>query len=169
MPNTALKPTALFDVDRELSKTRRLLERIPDDKLGWKPHEKSWTLGQLGAHIANLPTWKTMSLTTDGFDMAAPQPSRAEPTSSTEILEAFDKNVADFNSAYEGANDDVLTSMWSLRHGDHVISSDPKHEVLRQWGISHMIHHRGQLSVYLRLLNVPLPPIYGPTADENPS
>ena len=157
---------ALADLQHEIA-TTRLLERVPDEHLDWKPHPKSVSLGGLAVHLVNLPHWSTMILQQDELDVAAPGPPRSEgPSGRDEVLRAFDDNAARLQSALESADAGALGEEWTLRRGDHVIFRQPRAAVLRGMGISHMIHHRGQLSVYLRLLDVPVPPIYGPSADE---
>lgn len=166
--NTSLKDLAFADVVRELDNTRVALLRIPTDRLGYKPHERSYSIGDLGTHIANLPVWLKSTLADDGFDFAKAPPRLAALPSTEAIVETFDKNVGAFVQVFESVDDEALRQPWTLRHGDHVISSDPRHWVLRLWGISHIVHHRAQLSVYLRMLDVPVPSLYGPTADEQP-
>lgn len=161
-----LRQTALGDLEPELATTRRVLERIPDEHLGWTPHPKSWTLGMLATHVANLITWQSTVLGTEGLDLAAVPPAQAAPTSRDEILERFDGAAAGLRAAIGGATDEALMATWTLRKGDHVIMSQPRLAVFRTVGISHMVHHRAQLSVYLRLLDVPVPSMYGPSADE---
>jgi uncharacterized damage-inducible protein DinB len=161
-----LKETVFADVDHELATTRRVLERVPDEQLGWKPHEKSMALGELATHIANLVRWQVATLREDGYDFAtSPAPMRAVESREA-LLAMFDRNVAELHSALADVDDAALSRDWTLRHGEHVIFTRPKSLVFRSFGLSHMAHHRGQLTVYLRLLDVPLPPVYGPTADE---
>jgi len=164
----SLGQIALGDLKDEFGKTRTMLERVPEEHFGWKPHERSWSLAQISTHIANLPVWVLMTISEDGYDMKAASPPRPEPQTHDELLATFDDNAANAMSALSGATDAVLTEGWSLRAGEQVFWTRPKVEIIREWGISHMVHHRGQLSVYLRLLDVPLPPIFGPTADEQP-
>jgi uncharacterized damage-inducible protein DinB len=162
----SLKALALGDLEQELATTRSALERIPDEHLAWKPHEKSFSLGALGAHLANLPMWMTMTLAENGFDLASAPPPRSEPGSKAEILAAFDAHVADLRERVAGATDAILGEDWTLRNGDDVMWTRPKGGVFRTFGISHLVHHRAQLGVYLRQLDVPVPSAYGPTADE---
>ncbi len=155
------------DLERELDVTRRVLERVPDDKLEWQPHEKSFSLGGLATHVANLPTWITLTLGTPGIDFAEPMPRIEAAGSAAEVLRRFDENVDAALQAVGAADDALLAETWTMRHGDHVISADPKSLVLRLWAINHIVHHRAQLSVYLRLLDLPVPSVYGPSADES--
>jgi uncharacterized damage-inducible protein DinB len=158
----------LMEFDRESSTTRKMLERVPDDKLGWAPHKKSMTLGKLAMHIATLPEW-TKSLLGDGFDAAGPpDPSRAVPEHAAQIVERFDKVVAEAKGVLARLDDAQSMGAWSLSVGGKTLFTMPRIAVARSFILNHGIHHRGQLSVYLRLLDVPLPPVYGPTADENP-
>jgi uncharacterized damage-inducible protein DinB len=164
---TTVRDNAFADLQREIVMTRETLARIPDDKLNWRPHERSYSLGGLGTHIANLPTWLLWALKRDGFDFASQPPRATELTSRSQILETFDRNAAAVEEAFGEIDDDGLAGIWTLKHGDRVLSADPKSYVFRVSGISHLVHHRAQLSVYLRLLDVPVPAIYGPSADES--
>ena len=165
-PALSLMQLATGDLEQELATTRRMLERLPDEHLAWKPHEKSMSLGALAAHLTNLLFWQTMTLEHDAFDVAAPQPSRDAPESREALLREFDEKAAVLREALAQTDEAALARPWSLKRGDHVLFTQPKAAILRTFGISHMVHHRGQLSVYLRLLDVPVPPSYGPTADE---
>ena len=169
MKMSSIRKIAVGDLEHELALARTVLERVPADRFDWRPHDKSWTLGELAGHIANLPSWQIGTLQTDWFDMEETIPKRIPPTDQEEVLAEFDRNAESLRDALEQTSDDVLQEPWSLRRGEHVIWSKPKWEVLREWGISHLIHHRGQLTVYLRLLDISLPPIYGPSGDEAPS
>jgi uncharacterized damage-inducible protein DinB len=155
----------LPEFDHEMSITRTVLERVPDDRFDWKPHTKSFAVGQLAQHLANIPWWGTMTLSEAGIDLAefpppAPLPTRAD------VLALFEKNVASARAALVGKSDAELKAQWVLKREGHVIFSMPKHAVWRSFVISHIIHHRAQLGVYLRLLDVPVPSTYGPSADE---
>ena len=163
---TDLKATVLFDLDAEFANTRRVLERAPDDQLSWKPHPKSFSLGSLGAHIANLVGWQTTTLTTTELDLGVERPRTVPPASTAELLETFDRNLETFRATFAEADDESLSAMWTLRFGERVLLAQPRVQVLRGSGLSHLIHHRGQFTVYLRLLDVPVPGLYGPTADE---
>ncbi|MFQ5350087.1 MAG: DinB family protein [Thermoanaerobaculia bacterium] len=156
------------ELRHEATTTRRLLERIPDDKLDWRPHERSMTLGRLAGHIGELPGWGRSTVEQSQVDLAAvPEDQRGAVAESVErLLADFDRGVAGFTAALDGAEDSLLFEPWQLRNGEQVILDMPRAAALRGFIISHMIHHRGQLTVYLRLLDVPLPQTYGPTADE---
>ena len=155
----------LPEFDHEMTTTRKVLERVPEDKFDWKPHTKSFSLGALAAHVAGLPAWGTETLTQSEVDVAGSQPPAAPP-SKAELMATFDTNVATTRSALAGKTDGELMATWTLKRGGKAIFSMPKANVLRSFVLSHLIHHRGQLSVYLRLLDVPVPSIYGPSADE---
>ena len=162
---TTVKEIAFADFRRECEVTRNALECIPHDRLSWRPHPKSYTIGGLGTHISNLPTWILSALTDDGFDFANRPPNLQPLESVAGIVSKFDENIAAVEKAFADIDDDGLAETWTLRHGTHIISAEPRFAVFRQWGISHIVHHRAQLSVYLRLLDLPVPAIYGPTAD----
>lgn len=161
----ALKDTLLAEFDHEMGTTRRLLERLPDAQLGWKPHEKSMTLGGLATHLAHLPNWGTTILADASYDLAAGPPNLTASVSRAEVLSNFDAAVARTRSALD-KTDAELAAQWKLTRGDHEIFSLPRAAAFRTFVLYHLVHHRGQLSVYLRLNDVPVPAIYGPTADE---
>jgi uncharacterized damage-inducible protein DinB len=160
--NQALLP----EFDHEMATTRRLLERVPDDKLGWKPHDRSMTMGQLATHLATLPHWSESIMAEDSFDVATAPPT-PKLASRQEILGAFDQSAAAARKAIAGASDESMMKPWSLVAGGKTVFSLPRVAVVRGFIMNHVIHHRGQLSVYLRLNDVPVPSIYGPSADEN--
>lgn len=160
----AISAALLPEFDNEIATTRRTLERIPDDKLGWKPHAKSMSLGRLVSHIAELPGFAVAGLSADSMDMANYQPW--EGTSREEILARFDKNAAAARAAIAAASDEKYLSNWSLTMGGKTIMTLPKIAVVRGFTLNHLIHHRGQFSVYLRLNDIAVPSIYGPSADE---
>jgi uncharacterized damage-inducible protein DinB len=158
-----ISATLLPEFDTEMATTRRVLERVPSEKGEWKPHPKSFALAHLAQLVAGMPGWITNAITETSLDLAAFPGYTIEKTDT--LLERFDTNVADAHQALHQAKDSDFGVIWSLKHGDHVILSQPRGEMVRQT-INHLIHHRGQLTVYLRLLDVPVPMIYGPTADE---
>ena len=162
----SFRSLAFGDLDEELAATRRVLERVPEEHLAWKPHEKSFSLGELATHIANLTRWQGSILRQDEFDFALAPPMLRAVGSREELLRMFDEGVTDYRTALGEADDAGMEQPWTLRHGQHVIFSRPRAVVLRSFGLSHMAHHRGQLTVYLRLLGIPVPSVYGPTADE---
>jgi uncharacterized damage-inducible protein DinB len=164
-----IKDALLPEFDRETATTRRFLERVPDDRLGWKPHQKSYSMGQLGTHLSNIPSWITETINKSELDVApAGQPSyrETEKRSRQEMLDAFDKNVAAGRQAIAGASDETLMGSWSLLSGGKPLMTMPRIAVLRGFIMNHSIHHRGQLGVYLRMCDIPVPSAYGPTADE---
>lgn len=156
---------ALGDLEHELSLTRKVLERVPDEHLDWRPHAKSATLGGLAAHLANLPFYGTAILTTDEFDLKR-TPKLDEPASREGLVQLFDRRSADLRAAMAATSDDALLRQWTLRMGDHVVMQMPRAAAVRAMGISHLVHHRGQLTVYYRLVGTPVPGLYGPSADE---
>jgi uncharacterized damage-inducible protein DinB len=153
----------LKEFDQEMATTRRLLERVPGDKAAWKPHEKSFPLGHLAQLVARMPGWIAMTLHQPKLDLGAGQGYSFEPTEG--LLREFDRNVAEAREALAGVTGAALDEPWSLTAGERVLMTLPRGEVVRQ-NLNHLIHHRGQLTVYLREVDVPLPSIYGPTADE---
>lgn len=164
----SIKEIGFGDLPMELAKTRRHLECVPDDKLGWKPHDKSFSLGQLASHMAGLCAWGVTILETDEMDLSQPLPKRAEPTSTAEILAEFDEKTAAWVKAMDRTDDETMLGTWTLRMGDQVLAEFSRAANLRSFVVSHLIHHRAQLGVYLRLLDLPVPATYGPSADENP-
>jgi uncharacterized damage-inducible protein DinB len=159
----------LPEFDIEMANTRRTLERVPDEKFSWKPHPKSAEMGWLANHLSNLASWSTIALTSDSLDVAPKDgPTlKIDPVTSTQaLLQVFDKNVADARAAIGAATDEQLMSNWTLLKGGQTVLTLPKVGVLRSFVMNHMIHHRAQLTVYLRLNDVPVPSIYGPSADE---
>ena len=153
------------ELKQEAGSTRRMLEKIPFDKKDWKPHEKSKTLGSLATHVAETGRWVAHALQNDGLDFAQPL-ERANPQSKEELLEVFEKHFQSGIAALEAASEEELGKKWTVRSGDKIYMELPKAAAIRGWALSHMIHHRGQLSVYLRLLDIPVPGMYGPSADE---
>lgn len=164
-----LAATLLPEFDHEMANTRKCIERVPEDKLNWKPHEKSMSFVEIATHMANLLSWTVLSIEQDSFDMAPPgeDPPRVDPVDSLEgALAMFDKNVSAGRAAIEGASDERLLAPWTLLHGGNEVFKMPRVAVLRSMIMNHMIHHRAQLGVYLRLNDVAVPAMYGPTADE---
>jgi uncharacterized damage-inducible protein DinB len=156
----------LPEFDQEMATTRRTLERVPEDKMDWRPHEKSMTLGRLACHIAELPGFASSAARTDSMDFEKGEYKQVHATNRRQLLEAFDQTVAEARSAIAGIGDAELMKPWALRRGDVTLFQAPKAAVIRTVMMNHLIHHRGQLSVYLRLNNAPVPSIYGPSADE---
>lgn len=165
----AIKDAFLPEFDNEMQRTRKCLERVPEGKFDWRPHEKSMPLGRLASHLADIPNYGTATLTLDSLDFAPPggEPRKtAQHSSRQSLLDAFDQNVAATRAHIEKASDEHLTKPWSLLAGGKTIFTLPRAAVLRTFMMSHLIHHRAQLGVYLRLNDVPVPAVYGPSADE---
>lgn len=164
----AIKDGILPEFDHEMGTTRRLLERVPEADFAWKPHDKSFPLGHLAGHLANIPHWVEVTLDGTSFDVAeGGENARPKPPASVaDLLKTFDANVKKARAKIDEQTDAAFFAPWTLKSGGQDVFTMPKLAVLRSFVMNHMIHHRGQLSVYLRLRNVPLPSIYGPTADE---
>lgn len=164
----SIAESILPEFDRETATTRTLLERVPADKAEWKPHVKSMSLGQLAMHIANLPQWASIALERKEFD-PNPQGGGRITTpafeSAAHLLELYDANVSAARALLVRATDAEFMVPWTLKSGGKTMFSMPRVAVFRSFVLNHAVHHRGQLSVYLRLLDVPIPNIYGPTAD----
>jgi len=158
----------LQDYDMEMAMTRRVLERVPEDKPNFKCHDKSMPCGRLAMHVATLPTFGYTILSTPGMNMADPSQKWPDMTFTTRehALEAFDANAAACRSALAGLSDAELAEPWKFAFGDHVIANEPRSLAWRHMFFNHLIHHRAQLSVYLRLNDIPVPGLYGPSADE---
>jgi uncharacterized damage-inducible protein DinB len=159
----------LPEFDQEMISTRKTLERLPDDKFAWKPHDKSMPLGKLAEHLAGIPGWIPMTIDEDSLDLAPPGGSAPTPPpaeTSAQLLELFDKNIAAARTALERVSDERLMQPWSLLHGGATLLTLPRVAVLRTFVMNHLIHHRAQLGVYLRLNDIPVPSVYGPSADE---
>ena len=165
----AISDAILPEFDHEMANTRKSLERVPDNKFGWQPHQKSYTVQKLASHLANIPSWTPFTLQQDSLDLA-PEGGEGHKTpqgnSTKELLAMFDKNVAEAREAIMKTSDAEFMKPWSLLAGGKTIFTQPKVAVLRGFILNHQIHHRAQLGVYLRLLDVPVPAIYGPSADE---
>jgi uncharacterized damage-inducible protein DinB len=160
----AMNQALLGEFDHEMANTRKSLERVPDGKFDWKPHTKSMTMGALATHIASIPHWGKMTL--DVNTPGGQQVRQPELKSKAEVLAFFDKSVPEARAAIANATDQSLMSPWSLLNGGKAVFTMPRVGVLRSMIMNHMIHHRAQLGVYLRLNDVPVPSIYGPSADE---
>jgi uncharacterized damage-inducible protein DinB len=156
----------LMELDQEAATTRRVLERVPEASLAWKPHAKSMSLGELALHVATTPGGVAEIVKSDTAEV--PQFTRPSATSKAELLSALDRSIAQAKGVLGKMDDATLNATWTLKRGNQVVFSVPRVSVIRSILLNHWYHHRGQLSVYLRLLNVPVPSIYGPSADENP-
>lgn len=164
--STALLP----EYDQEMAVTRRHLERVPDDKLAWSPHEKSMTMGGLASHLVESVSWAPMILGADEMDFDSPEMKDYQPPnyeSGAVILEKFDANVTQTREVIASQDDAGWMKTWTMKKGEQVLMSMPKIAVIRGFLLNHNVHHRGQLSVYLRMCDVPVPQTYGPSADES--
>ena len=164
MANESVTPGPLPEFDREMATTRRVLERVPGEKGEWRPHPKSFPLGHLAQLVAGMPFWFVGMIESDHIDLGSFAGYTYESTET--LLAQFDAGVAAARQALARVTDEQMAQPWALKHGDHVLSSEPRGSVIRTQML-HMVHHRAQLGVYLRLLDVPVPCMYGPTADES--
>ena len=161
-----IRDSILAELEQESQTTKRVLDRVPEDKLSWKPHKKAFSLGQLALHVATVPASVTTAAVADSFE--APIFSQPEAKTRQEILETFSKSLDAARENLKKMDDARLAATWNLTRNGTVILSMPRIAFLRSILLNHHYHHRGQLSVYLRILDVPVPSIYGPSADENP-
>jgi uncharacterized damage-inducible protein DinB len=164
----SIAATFLPEYDHELATTRRVLERVADAELGWKPHDKSMTLGQLAGHVASIPCWLTVTMEGMFHDVGPGEKGATldNVSSRDALLREFDANVKKARAALARASDAEMQAPWTLKFNGQEVFTMPRVTVVRSFVMNHMIHHRGQLSVYLRLRDIPVPPIYGPSADE---
>lgn len=162
-----VRETLLPEFDQEMAATRLVLARVPEASFAWKPHERSQALGGLATHLAQIPHWGCAILTRDGHDLTSGGAPATTLPSVAAVLERFDQHVSEVRRALLEMADGQLQTPWALRRGDHLILSMPRIAALRRFVLHHTIHHRGQLTMYLRLQGVPLPPLYGPSADES--
>ena len=158
----------LPEYDHEMATTRRLLDRVPEAQFAWRPHDKSMTIGQLAGHLAGIPYWCTATLDASDLDLDTIPRQPPTPASRAAILAEFDATVAKARAGLAAATDPQLLAPWTLKKGGQELFTMPRISAIRTFVMNHSSHHRGQLSVYLRLNDVPVPPIYGPTADEQP-
>lgn len=156
----------LAEMDNEAKVARECLARVPADKFDWKPHEKSMTMGRLAVHVAEMFGWTKETLTQDVLDFATADFTPFEPSTTEQLLAFFDDHVAKAKAILAATPDDTFFTEWTMRNGEQVYFTMPKVAVMRSFVMNHIIHHRGQLSVYLRLNDIPVPSIYGPSADE---
>jgi uncharacterized damage-inducible protein DinB len=164
----SLASIALADLRHEAAQTRKMLERVPADRWDWKPHDKSGSLGQIASHIARLPIWGQNMTESDSFDFTNPGKFATMPlaTNPTEAVAHFDANLAPVLDAIASMDDTTAMEPYQLRRGEMVVYEAPRVGAIRHWLANHLVHHRGQLSVYLRLIDAPVPGMYGPSADE---
>ncbi|MEO5858211.1 MAG: DinB family protein [Pyrinomonadaceae bacterium] len=156
----------LAELEQEAKVAREVLSRVPADKFDWKPHDKSMSFGKLASHVAEMVSWTGPTLDHPELDFAKMDYKPFEPKTTEELLEFFDKNLAEAVQVLNNMTDDRFIESWSLRNGETVYFSMPKVVAMRSFVINHIVHHRGQLSVYLRLNDIPVPSMYGPSADE---
>lgn len=165
----AFKESLLPEFDMEMDSTRKTLERVPDDRFGWTPHERSGTLGWMAEHIANIPVWAVMTMKQDSLDLApanGPAPAMEKAANRKELLEIFDRNRVQARAALAAGEDADYAEPWALLMRGKELFKVPRSSVVRRMVMNHLIHHRGQLTMYLRLLDVPVPGLYGPSADD---
>jgi len=164
----AIKDGMIMEYKYEMANTRKMLERVPFEQATFKPHEKSRAMANEAMHIANVLSWIPRIANTPEFDVAKPgaMPKIELPKNNQELLEMFDKNYAEGLHALENASDESMMTPWTFRNGEHVVFTLPRAAAIRNMGLNHHYHHRGQMSVYLRMANVPVPGMYGPSADE---
>lgn len=157
----------IAELEQEAASTRKLLERVPMDKLDWTPHVKSMKLGYLANHVAELPSWVSVSLEQDELDFATFEYKPVIPETTEELLAVHDKNVENALKCLRNTSDEKFMENWTMRNGEQIYFKLPKAAVLRSFSFNHLYHHRAQLGVYLRLLDIPIPGMYGPSADES--
>ena len=162
----AIRDELLQELEQEARATRRLLERVPDSRLGWKPHDKSMTLGQLALHIATTPGGVAAMASQDTREVRSATFVQPAAQSAAELVPALEQSLAQAKAVISAMDDATMRETWTLKNNGEVVMAIPRMSVLRAIMLNHWYHHRGQLSVYLRQLDVPIPSIYGPTADE---
>ena len=166
MNNITFGTEYLKELETEASATRKCLERIPESLFDWKPHEKSMTLGRLTSHVAELPGFLNSILTMDDFDFTKGHYKPSNPKTPEELMNVFQEKLDEVVQTLQNTSDEKMEANFTLRSGDHVIASIPRKIAVRSMALNHIIHHRGQIAVYLRLLDIPVPGMYGPSADE---
>ena len=159
----------LPEFDREMGQTRKVLDRVPDGQFDWRPHPTSMTLGRLAEHLAEMPQWATITMTQGGIEMTTERPpDYRSPATRAEVLAMFDANLKGGRANLVNKTDGEFEAPWTLKAGGKDVFTMPKASVMRAFVLNHMVHHRGQMTVYLRMLGVPVPSIYGPSGDERP-
>lgn len=161
-----IRQEIIREIEHEGSQTKKILERIPIDNFNWKPHEKSRAIGQLAVHVAQIPAWTSRILAATDFDMLTFKREIPEIKSTDDLIKISEENIQNAVDDLQEVSDEDMMEMWSFRRGEQVIFSLPRAAAIRNMSMNHLIHHRGQLSVYLRLLNIPVPGMYGASADE---
>lgn len=159
----------LAEFDREMGQTRKVLDRVPDDQFEWQPHPTSVTLGRLAEHLVEMPLWAATTMAQSELDMLTPRPADYQsPATRAEVLAMFDTNLKVARANLVNKTDGEFDAAWKLKAGGKEVFTMPKASVMRAFVLNHMVHHRGQMTVYLRMLGVPIPSIYGPSGDERP-
>jgi uncharacterized damage-inducible protein DinB len=161
-----LNQSFIAELKHEAASTKRILERVPEGKFDWKPHEKSMTLGRLATHVAELPGFLNSILTMDDFDFAKGHYKPSLAKTPEELINVFQQKFDEVVQTLQNTSDEQMQANFTLRSGDHVIAKLPRMVAVRSMALNHIIHHRGQIAVYLRLLDIPVPGMYGPSADE---
>jgi uncharacterized damage-inducible protein DinB len=166
--NVHIVDSMLKEFNAEVIVTKKILDRVPEDKLAWRPHQRSMSLGQLAIHIATVPGGVAIITRQNSFDVAQGSFTPPQPNSLQEISAALQQTIQDVRQTLEGATEQTAELPWCLKYGERELMTRPRIEVWRSVMLNHWYHHRGQLAIYLRLLDIPVPSIYGPTADESP-
>lgn len=161
-----LSQAFIAEIKHEAASTKRILERVPEGKFDWKPHEKSMSLGRLASHVAELPGFLHSILTMDDFDFAKGHYKPSHANTREELMNVFQEKLDEVVQTLQDTSDEKMQANFTLRSGDHVFATVPRKVAVRSMALNHLIHHRGQIAVYLRLLDVPVPGLYGPSADE---
>jgi uncharacterized damage-inducible protein DinB len=161
-----IKQAMINEIKHEGAQTKKLLERVPFDKFNWSPHEKSMQLGKLAVHVAEIPRWSSRILTATEFDFTKGGYKQAEVHRTEELVQLSENNIQKALDDFNATTDEDLFAPWTFRRGEHIIFTLPRAAAIRTLAMNHLLHHRGQLSVYLRLLDIPIPGMYGPSADE---
>lgn len=165
---SGVRAALLKDIDYEAALTRPLLDRVPEASMSWAPHARAFSLGGLASHLAELPHWGAQILASAEYDFDAVAGGHRVRATMREVRDRFDRHLAELRAALHAQPEAALAAPWTLRRGARIIDTMSRIDAVRRFGVHHLIHHRGQLSIYLRLLDVPVPPTYGPTADEQP-
>lgn len=158
----------LPEFDQEMANTRKMLEHVPEDRFDFHPHQKSWAMNQLAGHVADLPSWVRYTLETELLELTPGQYRPFVPANSQDLLDHFDKHVKEAHDAIAAASDEQMNQIWTMKWDGKTVMTMPRYNVLRSVVLNHAIHHRAQLGMYLRLANVSVPGMYGPSADETP-
>jgi uncharacterized damage-inducible protein DinB len=164
----SIREMLLPEFEQEMANTRKMLERVPEDHFDYQPHPKSWKLNHLAGHVAELPSWVGYTMRTELLELEPGQITPFEPTTRKELLDRFDQHAREAQEAIKAASDEAMNTMWTMKWAGKTVMTAPRSMVLRTVVLNHIIHHRAQLGVYLRLTNVAVPGMYGPSADETP-